>query len=157
MIVVADTSPLLHLARIGRLDLLPAVVGRVTVPRSVWGELVHPGTRSDVVTSIESATWIDVVDDPSIHDIGLDVGETAAILLAERLRADALLIDERRGRAVAVRRGIAVIGTLGIVAGARRDGLLERAGPVVTELRADGFWLSDELVAEFLRALGEAS
>lgn len=157
MIVVADTSPLLHLGRIGRLYLVPAVVGRVTVPRSVWGELVHPGTRSDLVTSIESATWIDVVDDPRIHDIGLDAGETAAILLAEQLRADALLIDERRGRAVAVRRGIAVIGTLGIIAGARRDGLLERARPLVSELRADGFWLSEELVAEFLRTLGEFS
>lgn len=47
------------------------------------------------------------------------------------------------------------IGTLGIVAGARRAGALQRAAPVVAELRADGFWLSDALVAEFLRGLGE--
>ncbi|MBN1918274.1 MAG: DUF3368 domain-containing protein, partial [Verrucomicrobia bacterium] len=154
MIVVADTSPPLHLGRIGRLDLLPAVVGRVTVPHTVWGELVHEGTQADVLTALESATWIDVVDDPAIHDIGLDPGETAAILLAEQLHADALLIDERRGRAVAATRGIAVIGTLGIVAGARRSGVLERAAPVVAELRADGFWLSEALVAEFLRGLG---
>ena len=91
MIVVADTSPPLHLGRIGRLDLLPAVVGRVTVPRTVWGELVHAGTRPDVVASLEAASWIDVVDDPVSQDLGLDPGETAAILLAERARADALL------------------------------------------------------------------
>jgi predicted nucleic acid-binding protein len=71
------------------------------------------------------------------------------------MRADALLIDERRGRLVAAARGISVIGTLGIVAGARRSGALEHAAPVVAELRADGFWLSDSLVAEFLRGLGE--
>jgi hypothetical protein len=41
MIVVADTSPLLHPGRIGRLDLLPAVVGGVTVPRTVWSELIQ--------------------------------------------------------------------------------------------------------------------
>ncbi len=156
MIVVADTSPPLHLGRIHRLELLPAVVQRVTIPQTVWGELVHAGTRPDVVAAIEAADWIDVVPDPVAQDLGLDPGETAAILLAENVHADALLIDERRGRAVAAARGISVIGTLGIVAGARKMGALERAAPVVAELRADGFWLSDALVAEFLRELGES-
>jgi predicted nucleic acid-binding protein len=89
------------------------------------------------------------------RDLGLDPGETAAILLAEDLHADALLIDERRGRAVATTRGISVIGTLGVIAGARRLGVIDRAAPVVADLRADGFWLSDTLVSEFLRGLGE--
>jgi len=155
MIVVADTSPPLHLGRIDRIDLLPKVFGRVTIPRTVWDELVHPGTRADLVAAIRGADWIDVVDDPVVQDLGLDPGETAAILLAETLHADALLIDERRGRAVAAARGISVIGTLGVVAGARRVGALERAAPIVAELRADGFWLSDALVEEFLRGLGE--
>jgi predicted nucleic acid-binding protein len=156
MIVVADTSPLLHLGRIGKLDLVPVVVGRVIIPSTVWAELVHPGTRADFVAAIRSAPWIDVVDDPFLQDLGLDPGETAAILLAEQLRADALLIDERRGRTVATARGLSVIGTLGVVAGARRSGAVDRAAPIVAELRADGFWLSDELVAEFLMTLGEA-
>jgi predicted nucleic acid-binding protein len=115
MIVVADTSPPLHLGRIGRLDLLPAVVGRVIIPRTVWGELVQPGTRPDVVAAIQATDWIEIVEDPGDVDLGLDPGETAAILLAERLRADALLIDERRGRAVAATRGISLIGTLGML------------------------------------------
>jgi len=100
MIVVADTSPLLHLARIHKLDLVPAVVGRVTIPRTVWNELIQTGTRADVLEAIQSADWIDVVDDPVAQDLGLDPGETAAILLAEKVRAEALLIDERRGRLV---------------------------------------------------------
>jgi predicted nucleic acid-binding protein len=155
MIVVADTSPPLHLARIGRLDLLPAVVGRVTVPRTVWSELVHSGTRLDVVAAIRAADWMDVVPDPAMRDLGLDRGETAAILLAEELHADALLIEERRGRAAAMARGLSVIGTLGIVAGAKRLGAIRQVAPVVTALQGDGFWLSDALVAEFLRGLGE--
>ncbi|HEY3233861.1 MAG TPA: DUF3368 domain-containing protein [Polyangiaceae bacterium] len=124
-------------------------------PRTVWAELVQGGTRPEVVAAIKTAGWIDVVEDPIAQDLGLDPGETAAILLAEQLHADALLIDDRRGRAVAAARGIVVIGTLGILAGARRAGALERAALVVTELRADGFRLSDDLVAEFLRGLGE--
>lgn len=155
MIVVADTSPVLHLARIGRLDLIPAVVGQVVIPRTVWNELVHLGTRADVITALNSATWIDITGDPTLQDLGLDPGETAAILLAEAMGADALLIDERRGRSIATSRGIAVIGTLGLLAGARRLGALERVAPVIEELRADGFWLADELVVRFLRGLGE--
>jgi predicted nucleic acid-binding protein len=76
--------------------------------------------------------------------------------LAEKLRADALLIDERLGRAVALERGIAVIGTLGIVAGARRSGVLDQAAPIVAQLRTDGFWMSDALISEFLSGLGES-
>lgn len=155
MIVVADTSPPLHLARIGRLDLLPAVVRPVTVPQTVWDELVHEGTRADVASAIRAAAWIEVVADPDLVDLGLDRGETAAILLAEALRADALLIDERRGRAVAAGRNIPVLGTLGVVAGARRLGVLDAVRPVIEALRADGFWLSDELVSDLLRDLGE--
>jgi predicted nucleic acid-binding protein len=155
LIVVADTSPVLHLGRIGRLDLIPAVVGRVVVPRTVWGELVHPGTNDDVLRAIQSAPWIELAEDPQLEDLKLDPGETAAILLAEALPADALLIDERRGRAVARSRGIAVIGTLGIVAGARRSGVIESAAPIIAELRADGSWLADSLVEALLRELDE--
>jgi predicted nucleic acid-binding protein len=125
------------------------------VPRIVWSELIQPGTRAEVIAAVRAATWIDVVDDPVPQQLGLDPGETAAILIAEALHADALLIDERRGRGVAVGRGIAVIGTLGVLAGAKRAGAIERVAPVVDSLRADGFWLSDALVEEFLAALGE--
>lgn len=155
MIVVADTSPLLHLARIGRLDLVVSALGPVVVPRTVWSELIQPGTRVEVIEALRAATWIDLRDDPEAADLGLDPGETAAILLAEALSAEALLIDERRGRAVAEERGLAVIGTLGVLAGAKRAGAIERVGPLVQALREDGFWLSEALVATFLAAVGE--
>lgn len=109
MIVVADTSPVLHLARIGRLDLVRAVLGPVVIPRTVWAELIQPGTRADVAAAIRAATWIEVKDDPELRDLNLDPGETAAILLATSLHADAILIDERRGRTVAGGLGLAVM------------------------------------------------
>jgi hypothetical protein len=57
---------------------------------------------------MQAADWMEAVEDPIAQDLGLDPGETAAILLAEKVRADALLIDERRGRLVAAARGISV-------------------------------------------------
>ena len=126
MIVVADASPVLHLARIGRLDLVVSAVGPAIIPPTVWSELIQAGTRRDVVEALRAATWIQVMDDPPLEDLGLDPGETAAILLAERLSADALVMDERRGRGVAASRGIGVVGTLGMLAGAKRAGALDR-------------------------------
>ena len=111
MVVVADSSPLIYLSRLGVLDLLAVVFGDVVVPRAVWNEVVERRPSAPGLDALRQATWIRVVDGPSpLVDIGLDPGETAAILLAEELRADLLLIDERIGRRVAEARGIAVRG-----------------------------------------------
>jgi len=56
---------------------------------------------------------------------GLDEGETAAIALAEALGADMLLIDERDGSRVAVRKGLRVTGTLGLLDLAAERGLID--------------------------------
>ncbi|MDP2313553.1 MAG: DUF3368 domain-containing protein [Pseudomonadota bacterium] len=122
----------------------------------MWSELIQPGTRLEVVAMVRAAAWIAIVEDPELRDLGLDPGETAAILLASSLGADALFIDERRGRSVASGMGLAVIGTLGVLAGAKRAGVLGLAHPVIAELRADGFRLADALVEDFLAKVGEA-
>lgn len=96
-----------------------------------------------------------MADDPAPEDLGLDPGETAAILLAEALGAKVVVMDERRGRSVATGRGLSVIGTLGVLAGARRAGAVDRVAPIIEELRLDGFWLEDTLIASFLERLGE--
>lgn len=155
MIVVADTSPILHLARVGHLNLVRATFGSVIIPRAVWSELVQLGTPAPVADALRGAEWIGVREDPPLTDLGLDAGETAAILLAKELSAGAILIDERRGRAVARRLGLVVVGALGVLAGAKRKGAIGQVAGIVEQLRDDGFWLADDVVAEFLAAIGE--
>jgi predicted nucleic acid-binding protein len=108
-----------------------------------------------VLDALRGATWLSVADDPALEALGLDPGETAAILLAGAVAAEVLRIDERRGRAVAVARGLHVIGTLGVLVGARRAGALDRVAPVIAELRADGFSLSDAVSDAVLEQVGE--
>jgi predicted nucleic acid-binding protein len=75
----------------------------------------------------------------------LDQGEAEAIQLAIDLKADYLLIDERRGRQIATARGLTVIGTLGILIESHRQGRLQNPSDILVELRAARFRVSPRL------------
>ena len=116
MLVVADSSPLIYLSRVGVLHVLAVLFGDVIVPRAVWEEAVETRPSAPGIDTLRQASWLRVVDNPSPQlDLGLDLGETAAILVAESLHADLLLIDQRLGRKVAQDRGLVVRGTLGVL------------------------------------------
>ncbi len=127
MIVISDTSPINYLLQIGLIDLLPQLFGKVIIPQAVYAELQHPGAPQVVSDwTLNLPGWVDVqvvpVPDPSLQ---LGAGEREAITLALRLRADALLLDERKGRREAVARGLAVSGTLNVLDEAAVRGLID--------------------------------
>jgi hypothetical protein len=156
VLVVADSSPLIYLSRVGLLQILPALFRNVIVPRAVWDEAVERRPAAAGIDRLREASWLRVVDDPPREpDLGLDPGETAAILLAESLRADLLLIDERLGRKVAQERGLVVRGTLGVLVEARQSGVLPALKPVLDTLVAEGFRIAPALVREALAHVGE--
>lgn len=120
MIVVADTSPLNYLVLISEVDLLQRMYGSVVVPTAVRDELMAPGTPSRVrAWAGVLPEWVVVrtVEVPANTDLGaLDAGEAEAIVLAEAMKPDVvLLMDERKGRQEATRRDIRVLGTLGVL------------------------------------------
>jgi uncharacterized protein len=161
LIVVADTSPLLYLSRIGRLGLLHALYGQVVVPTTVWHEAVLARPDAAGVEFLLSAAAIVVSDqaeraglERALEEL-LDTGEAAAITLAQLMHADLLLIDERKGRRVARERGLAVRGTLGVLIEARRAGHLQTLRAAIDELMAAGFRIAPVLVKEALAQVGE--
>ena len=121
MTVVSDTSPLCYLAMIEGLDWLPLIFGEVICPPEVIEECLHTHAPEELRhwASLPPA-WLRVValtDETRTlpGEIRLDQGEAAALCLAGEIRADLVLLDERRGRAVAAQLGLAVTGTLGVV------------------------------------------
>ena len=62
MVVVADTSPLIYLSRVGALGVLHVLFGEVVVPRAVWTEVVEQRTAAPGLDAIKRAEWLRVVD-----------------------------------------------------------------------------------------------
>lgn len=160
MIVVADSSPLIYLSVLGRLDLLGALYGAVLLPRAVYDEVVIAGDGEPGSREVASAGRIEVRDvamDESwaALDARLDPGEAAAIVLALEARADLLLVYDRAGRREATVVGLRVHGTLGVLVDARRRGLLAALRPEIDALVAAGFRVSERARGEVLALVGE--
>ena len=154
MIVVSDASPLITLLNVGRLKLLRDLYGSLVIPSAVLAEVTAPGTIAGFPPG-----WI-VVQDPAgpppAETAGLGAGETAALTLAREIVADEVVIDERRGRAVAAALGLRAVGLLAVVVEAKRAGLIPEVGPVLDELVAAKFRLSAALRADILDLADEA-
>jgi len=153
--VVSDTSPIRYIVAIGEAELLPRLFSTLIIPYAVFQELNHPHTPGIVRRLMASApSWLDVRQIKGIPIPAalahLDAGEQEAIILAEQMQADLLLIDEKKGRYSAIERGLPVIGTLGVLELAARRYPLDLAGLFDTLLRTN-FKVSPSLLAAVLK------
>lgn len=160
MIVVADATPLIALAKVGRLDLLPEVFGAIVVPQAVYDEVVTQAAGRHGAEDIRQASWIDVrgpADQVKVAYMrtDLDRGEAEALVLAEELKADWVLLDEAKARLAAQFLGLRYIGTLGLLLLAKRLGKVAELRPVLDELRARQFYIGEEIYRTVLAQAGE--
>lgn len=153
MIVVSDTSPLTALLSVGEEEILPRLFGKVIVPVAVREELMR--SHAPLPDWLQVREVVDLAAAKRLTFM-VDDGEAEAIELAKELQADLLLIDERKGRRLAVAEGVSVIGLLGVVVLAKRRGLIPSARNLITGLRDQaGFYLAEELVDQALASVGE--
>ena len=126
-LVVSDTSPLHYLILCGAQSALPSLFERVLIPPTVFLELQQPNTPQAVRDWASALPpWVTVQAPKSLELVlDVDAGESEAICLAHEINAAALLIDDRAGRNAAIRHGLAVIGTIGLLEQAAAHGLLD--------------------------------
>ena len=160
-VVVADSGPIIHLSRVGFVDLLHALYGRITVPRAIFEEVVTQGAGQPGSDELAHAEWTDLVDhdedDPLFRALLqiLQRGESAAIAIACRRGAGLILIDDGHARRSARSAGLSVKGTLGLMVLAKQRGLIDAVAPKIRELLAQRVWISAEVVRRALREAGE--
>lgn len=162
MSIVSNASPLINLARIGKLNLLRELYGELIIPEAVWREVVVRGTGQPGADEVEAAAWIKrraVTNRQLVHALqqDLDAGEAEAIVLALEIQAELLLMDEHLGRDTARHLGLRYVGLIGILIQAKRKGFIGAIKPHLDALRdVAGFRVTDSLLLRVLQDEGEA-
>ncbi len=163
MPVVSNTSPILNLAIIGRLDLLRMQFDVVLIPAQVRAELKLDTEFAGVAVMRRAMEdgWLREVQfkDADLYrvlSLELDAGESAAIALAMEQKIGTILLDESDGRSKAKAMGLRPVGVLGILLRAKRDGSLKSIKAAVEALRKDaGFFVDEHLYESVLKEAGE--
>jgi predicted nucleic acid-binding protein len=161
MIVVSNTTPLIGLATIQRFDLLQQLFDKIYIPQAVYAEAVTAGREEGgAKQEVSTASWIEtvVVKDRLAVEVlldELDMGEAETIVLAREMKADWVLMDEKKGRRKATELSLNRIGTVGILLKAKQQGLLGEIRPDLERLHKQGFSLSQRVIDTVLRQAGE--
>lgn len=160
--VISDAGPLIGFARAELLEILRSLYGRILIPPAVFSELRttedRPGERA--LRAPHRAGWL--IEEPVSRSRELaalekivDRGEAEAISLALGRRHRFVLVDDRRARAMARRRGLVVVGTGGVLVAAKRRELIDAVAPALDRLARVGYRLSPALRTEIARLAGE--
>lgn len=154
MLVVSNTSPLRYLIAVGRAELLAGLFGEIVIPTGVAQELGDKSAPLIVRQWIaRPPAWLRILTLQIRPDAELlatlDLGEREAIQLTAEQKADFLVIDEWKGRAIARRRGLPLIGAIGVLGASYQRALIDDPLNVLVAMRQQGFRISDQLVADF--------
>ena len=160
MIVVSDTSCISNLLLIHQLDLLQKIYLEIYIPPIVYNEILELEKSGQNLEEFKTKSWI-VVESKFKRNISLtppkyvDAGEAEAIDLALHLKAERLLIDERKGTLLANKLGITTIGLLGILIIAKENNLIPSVKVLLDQLIKNKFWLSNNLYQQALKSANE--
>lgn len=168
--VVPDSSPLIILSKLERVDLLPELYGKVLVTPRVWEEAITKGKAMGArdAAYLEKVAQENRFERSRLTELekelaqrlgeegGVDLGEAEVLAVAQSRHALAIL-DDKGARAMAVGLGIAHTGTAGLLFEAFRHGFLSYQELLdLLEGMAKIAWVSPELLAGILRRAGEA-
>lgn len=163
MQIVSNTTPISELYKIGQLELLQRVYNRILIPEAVLQELQRARTLPRLGRAVEQTGWIEIhalrhpdkIQEMLSRYSSIDAGEAAAIILAQELGANRIIMDDKRARQVAQAEGLAVIGTVGVVLLAHRLRRVTtpQAQVILDQLYAGTAYISANLYRDAYRQL----
>ncbi len=152
--IIGDSSALVALSVMDRLELLETIFGKVYVPQVVFDEVaVSSKPQAVKLKNFLADKTVKVQID--IAKIGLGRGELEAITLYKKMKADFLLIDDRRAKNFAKMNDVNVIGSLGVMVLAKELGKVEKIRTDLEKLLKSNIFVSKSLINRILKQVGE--
>jgi len=144
--IISDTSCLISLAKINKLDIL----------RKLYKEIIiTPEVASEYRTSLPDWIVKKEVKDKSliiaIQKDGLGIGESSAIALAMETENSLLILDEIHARKYALSKGLIITGIITIIAKAYDKGYIESYEAIYDELREANFRFTQKIQDEAIK------
>lgn len=142
--IISDTSCLIILSKIGEIELLKKVYGRVVTTTDIADEF------GEVLPE-----WIEIVSvqdklRQQLLEMQIDKGESSAIALALETSVSTLIIDDNKARRVASQLGLNFTGTIGVIIKAKLTGKIESIKPLLSKIKQTNFRISPELEIQAL-------
>ncbi len=157
MILIADSSALVALASCNSLSLLDTLFHQVSIPKEIYDEIAVKGKQfsnelksylTDKIVPVDSYEFI-------ISDDSLDLGELSAMVLYKKIKADLLLVDDKKGRKIARLNEIKIIGSLGVLLLAKNENLIPEIKPLIIQMKQSEIYLAEDIVDYALQVAKE--
>jgi len=138
--IISDSSCLIALANIDRLDILKQLYKEIIITPEVAAEYKKPLPEWIVKKTVKDRNLISEIEKNNLH-----IGESSAIALAMETENSVLILDENRARNYALKKGLTIIGTLTIIGNACDKGYIENYEAVCEDLRKNNFWFTKKI------------
>jgi predicted nucleic acid-binding protein len=157
-VIIADAGPLIALAKVDQLELLPKLFPSITITQAVADECLRNHSKDGLlIEQALDAGWLQCVANPEfMHGLSrsLGPGEQSSIELALQSPSKTLLIlDDGLARKQALRRQLEIVGTAALLFAAQRKDLIVDAETVIAHLNSTGYRISASVVAELKNAM----
>ena len=156
MITVSNTTPIISLSSIGKIELLEEIFQEIIIPEAVYNEIKTKQSYGFSEVDLEFISVQRVKNrKPTRSLYALDLGEMETILLSQELNADNTLIDEKIGYNVAKKTGLNAIRTLSVLLKAKELKIVPEVKPLITAMISKGRWYSNNVYIQFLKKADE--
>lgn len=155
MILIADSSALVALSIVNKLDVLEKLFGEVYVPRAVYDEVSQENKAESYKLKNYCKDRVLDIESSANFNITLGKGESEGIVLYTEQNADFLLCDDKKAKKFAQSFGLKVIGSLGILLKAKEAELIAEIAPLIEILRGSRIFIDDKTYALVLGMAGE--
>ena len=157
-VVVADSTPLIHLGNTNNLYILKELFGQIYIPVAVFTEVT---AKRDLAAQelVQNKDWVNVCIVQKPIEIQfenqIDLGESEAIALAISENADMIIIDDNIARQEALRNNLNCVGTARILIQAKNNGIIKEIKPIIDAMRLNGWYLDDRTYKGLLEIVEE--
>ncbi len=155
MILVADSSALVTLAIVDKLNVLESLFDDVCIPKAVYDEITVDHKIESKRLKVFCEGKVKVIRQSFVFPVSLGVGESEAMTLYKELQADFLLCDDKKAKKYAKNFSINTIGSLGVLLKAKEKGLIKEIAPLLGILKKSDIFIDDKIYDLILKIAKE--